>query len=353
MQQAKKEGKLLFVDGYAVWCGPCKRLASQVFPTKEAGDYFNTHFINVKMDMEKGEGLSFRQTYPISAFPTLFFIAPDGQLISSMKGAPRDAQALIAIAEKARSSYNPIVDYRTLYEEGDRSYETYLGLVKNLGKEGDQGLQYANEYLRTQSDLSTEENLIFLFEALVRLDSRVFDEFASNLTSIQQLFSSEEIHDKVHKAAMNTLQAAIKFEAPMLMTEAVEKFAQIYPNEKKEFENEIDIQMALLKKDSKLFMDAAEANKKNIDKLTWATEQALTYFSEDAQVMKKAEKWAKSIVNHTADAKNYYLLAMTQVRTAKYKDAIDSLNECIRLTPSENARELKSYQDQIEKINQL
>ena len=36
--QAKKEGKMLFLDCYTSWCGPCKMMSEQVFPLKVVGD---------------------------------------------------------------------------------------------------------------------------------------------------------------------------------------------------------------------------------------------------------------------------------------------------------------------------
>ncbi len=56
LETAKKEGKLIFVDCYTEWCQPCKQMEQQVFPSKKVGKFYNEHFINVKMDMEKGEG---------------------------------------------------------------------------------------------------------------------------------------------------------------------------------------------------------------------------------------------------------------------------------------------------------
>ncbi|HCE85197.1 MAG TPA: hypothetical protein DEO99_03495, partial [Bacteroidetes bacterium] len=53
---AAKEGKLIFMDSYAKWCGPCKRMARDVFTVEEVGDFFNANFVNLKMDMETEEG---------------------------------------------------------------------------------------------------------------------------------------------------------------------------------------------------------------------------------------------------------------------------------------------------------
>ena len=78
LEQAKTQGKMVFVDCYTTWCGPCKMMTEQVFPQKEAGDFFNTHFVNVKFDMEKGEGKELSTRFKIRAYPTFLLLEPDG-----------------------------------------------------------------------------------------------------------------------------------------------------------------------------------------------------------------------------------------------------------------------------------
>lgn len=41
---AKSENKLIFLDVYATWCGPCKKLKKYVFSSEKAGNYFNSKF---------------------------------------------------------------------------------------------------------------------------------------------------------------------------------------------------------------------------------------------------------------------------------------------------------------------
>lgn len=55
LAKAEKENKLVFFDAYAVWCGPCKLMVKNIFPLETVGDFYNANFINVKIDMEKGE----------------------------------------------------------------------------------------------------------------------------------------------------------------------------------------------------------------------------------------------------------------------------------------------------------
>lgn len=81
LKQAKKENKLIFLDIYATWCGPCKRLKSNTFSNEEVGKLYNQKFINVALDGEKGEGLTLAQKYAVRSYPTLLFLDGNGNIV--------------------------------------------------------------------------------------------------------------------------------------------------------------------------------------------------------------------------------------------------------------------------------
>ena len=66
--------------------GPCKKLKNFVFTDINVGAYFNSHFINLAVDMEKGEGLELARKFNVQAYPTLFFINPKGDIIKTVIG---------------------------------------------------------------------------------------------------------------------------------------------------------------------------------------------------------------------------------------------------------------------------
>jgi thioredoxin-related protein len=86
LQKAKESNKLIFIDAYTEWCGPCKRMSAATFTDPEVGKYFNEHFINYKLDMEKGEGLEFARTYRVNQYPTFLFLKPDASLHDRLIG---------------------------------------------------------------------------------------------------------------------------------------------------------------------------------------------------------------------------------------------------------------------------
>ncbi|MEI7582849.1 thioredoxin family protein [Runella sp.] len=102
LQKAKKEKKLIFFDAYTSWCGPCKMLQKTVFTRSDVGTYFNATFINIKKDMEIGEGPQLANMYPIEGYPTLFFINGNGKIVTSHLGA-LDGPELVKLAKMVAS----------------------------------------------------------------------------------------------------------------------------------------------------------------------------------------------------------------------------------------------------------
>ncbi|GAC1310240.1 MAG: hypothetical protein NVSMB24_27080 [Mucilaginibacter sp.] len=94
IQSAKEQKKLIFIDIYAIWCGPCAMLKFKTFPNRKAGDFFNENFVNMSLDGEKGEGLKLFQAYQLTAFPTLIILNSDGTPLLGTVGY-MDAKTLI------------------------------------------------------------------------------------------------------------------------------------------------------------------------------------------------------------------------------------------------------------------
>src|SRR5574344_3046029 len=100
LQKAKAQNKLIFMDVYTSWCGPCKKMATQTFTQQEVGDYFNSNFICYKIDAEKGEGIAIAKKYAVTAYPNCLFITGKGESAYRFAGA-KDKKSLLKEGEKA------------------------------------------------------------------------------------------------------------------------------------------------------------------------------------------------------------------------------------------------------------
>lgn len=163
VKKAKKEKKLIFVDCYTSWCGPCKMLAKDVFTQDAVADYFNQTFVNAKFDMEKdADGVILKDQFGIKAFPTLVFVDPaTQQVVHKMVGAGK-ADWLLAGAKAANDPQNNLSGLTKRYEAGEREagfLSNYLAALSSAYMAEEQG-KVAAEYLNSLSgdQFATKEN---------------------------------------------------------------------------------------------------------------------------------------------------------------------------------------------------
>lgn len=103
LEKAKKKAtdskKMIFIDVYTSWCGPCKEMAQTTFMDEEVGEMFNKKFVNLKIDAEKdSDGPYIGKTFKVNAYPTLLFLDENGKLLKKLVGK-QSKEKLMSIAE--------------------------------------------------------------------------------------------------------------------------------------------------------------------------------------------------------------------------------------------------------------
>ena len=86
LKQAARQNKYIFVDAYASWCGPCKLLKATTFKDSKVARFYNSNFINVAMDMEKGDGPQLAAKWGLQAYPTMIIFDPKGKPVYGTVG---------------------------------------------------------------------------------------------------------------------------------------------------------------------------------------------------------------------------------------------------------------------------
>lgn len=118
MKKARQEKKMIFIDAYTSWCGPCKLMAKDVFTRDEVADYYNKHFICVKYDVEKDKIIPMKNPYGINCYPTFLYLTPDGEVVHKVVGSC-EPNEFIARAEKAADSEQNLTGLEKRYRAGE------------------------------------------------------------------------------------------------------------------------------------------------------------------------------------------------------------------------------------------
>lgn len=208
-EQARKEKKMIFVDCYTSWCGPCKMLAKNIFTQDSVADFYNGNFVCFQIDMEKGEGPELAKKYSVAAFPTLLYIDAQGELKHCVVGY-QQAGELIQNGRNALIGQNTLPDFQKRYEAGERDPEFVKEYIEVLYKAYRPRLQreVATEYINTLSerDFYTRETWNIIIKNLSDPLSPVLKKVAANKFRFSQVVAKDTIDiflDYTLKSAVN------------------------------------------------------------------------------------------------------------------------------------------------------
>jgi thiol-disulfide isomerase/thioredoxin len=324
LAKAKAEKKLVFLDGYTSWCGPCKMLAARVFPTAEVGSFYNANFINAHFDMEKGDGLNVAQQYGINMYPTLIIVDGDGKIVERTAGVLQPTQ-LVEFGKRALGKGEKVDEWAAKYNGGDKSPETLRRYATALRKTGSVSSKIANEYIGTQKDMSTPENLSFILNLVERVDSKLFDLLLLYKDKLA-LLDKDFLKKQIRNAANATVQSAIEFKNKELLAQAQKAVKKhIGGNEASAFVIESDMVFYDKTGDQANYIKSAKkyANSviSNDAAQLYQLAQIFSTRMTTPETLKPAVKWAKKAAAMTGKYEQTVLYAAMLLKTGDKKGA--------------------------------
>lgn len=315
LSKAKKENKIIFIDAYTGWCGPCKKMSRDVYTNAAVGTFYNANFINATIDMEKGEGLNIVTDYNVIAYPGLLFLDGNGKLVHKVVKSLTPEEFI----NVGKAALNPKTQSNTQIEKfnsGNRDpeflYELAINSVKNFDKNAS---VYARAYYKTQKNLMTLKVIGLMYQTV---DDPLLEEFVflqKNEAEAKKVYSENAISDKLDKIALKYALSLNKQNPPNpIKTQdvvlAVEKTLVMYrPQNGKELANLYGMQLSKDQNDHASYEKYAiaylEKNYKTKDS-DFLNETAWYFFEhvENKEALEKALKWAIESVAQSSESYN-------------------------------------------------
>ena len=355
LMKARTEDKIIFVDAFTSWCGPCKNMAANTFTNAEVGEFYNLNFINMKIDMEKEMGIEFKRKYPVSAYPTLFYIDADGEVVLKSVGG-KNAVDFVKLGESVSGKYDKSKKFEAAYNEGDRSYQLVYDYVAALNKAGKPSVKISNDYLAEQKDLTTPENLKFILEAASQVDCKCFDLLEKYKAQIRSITSEEVLDEKIRQACANTIKRAIEYESADLVMLAGDAMKRHLPSEADYFRSKSDLQYALALHDMSRIDELVNAHvKKFVKNDSEGLHQLALDLTKYASDNKMCQDLALSLAEKAAkeeDPKYIATYAQLKHKAGAKEEAIIILEQAIKKHVDDPANKdlqyLKSLKAKIE-----
>ncbi|WP_292270640.1 thioredoxin fold domain-containing protein [Butyricimonas sp.] len=171
VEKATRENKYIYVDVMATWCGPCQAMVKNIFPQREVGDFYNEHFICLKLQTDKTakddeyvkawhkEVNDICTKAKIKVLPTSLYYNPQGELVHIIPGGMPDAGRFVEAGKIALDENRQIFTCLKKYEAGERDVEFLYELSVNFLMLGDKVMarKVGNTFWQT---ITPEERLL-------------------------------------------------------------------------------------------------------------------------------------------------------------------------------------------------
>lgn len=245
LAQAKSENKLIFVDAFAVWCGPCKWMDKNVLTDSGVSNLYNRNFINLKSDMEKGEGIALKEKYNVRAYPTYLFINGDGEVVHKGVGQSTLSE-FTQLGLDALSPVRNMTYYQKNYDANKNDLDFVSGYLNALGVayELNSADSIALEYLSNLNPaLLKEKSNWQLFKKYISdASSKVFVYIVNHENEFESLYDKKEVEQKLYNTYLGWPKQYVQYSKegkPALNKEGFNSFISQLEKGNYEKKNEI------------------------------------------------------------------------------------------------------------------
>lgn len=195
--KAKKEKKLVFIDAYTSWCGPCKMMEKNVFNQKAVSTYYNTNFINARFDMEKGEGREIAAKFGVRSYPTYLFLNGEGELVSRNTGYMEESM-FVAMAQDINSPGNQKGSLKERFANGEKNPEFLINIIKlNANSDYDFAKKASERYFQNKKKTEelSKDDIGFLLYFIKSSEDNNYSVFTSRKAEIVKYLPEETYNE--------------------------------------------------------------------------------------------------------------------------------------------------------------
>ena len=357
LEKANKENKLVFVDCFTTWCGPCKWMAKNVFTNDTVADFFNKNFINAKIDMEKGEGKDIAKQYAVQAYPTFIFVNGDGELVHRLCGSS-PAKQFIESAKNALDPEKKLVSYAKKFNGGNTTGQVAYDYFTMLAA----GCQSTDEPLnlyftkQKESDYTSRIHWNIINHFIGKYDAPMFVYLESNKAAYAKLYTLDSVEMKLNAVYnQGIFEASRKGDIP-----AYEKMKEkVRASGTKDAEKIIartEVSFYEKQKDWKNFASATSnyVEKYAMNEANALNNAAWSFYQnvDDITQLEKAARWSKLSCEKDDSYSNNDTYAALLYKLKKKDEATKAANKAIELA-KKDGDDYSATETLLKKIKEL
>jgi thiol-disulfide isomerase/thioredoxin len=353
---AKNSGKDIFLDIYATWCGPCKMMESDVYTDPAVAVFFNSNYVNLKIDGESDFGLVLAAQYKLSAYPSLYFINSEEKLIYEAVGY-REPDALILAGTAVKESGKRYLELSEIYNSSSltpEQTEEFMGLLAKFEQKDILALLAADKIKSfTEADILNPANMAIIQAVGGDIESFPVKTAMHNADSMKNSWGEQDFNQFLSEAFNLSMQRATQDGDSALMEKIATEFIPVYMKANPDRIPEAQLTTRKIYysevKDWKNYIESVENHFRDFQNGNPRFLYLESYYIVENQLfepelLNKANEWLEKIIAIHPDFESYFLAAIVNT----YNNNSDATKKWMEL-----AEGLAVSQDEKDSLEEL
>jgi thioredoxin-related protein len=206
LAKAQQSNKLIFVAAYSLSCHNCEHMIQKVYPNDSVGLVFKDKYINAKIDVDNGEGISIAMQYGIRSYPSYLFINGHGELVHRAMGT-MTTEKLMELGQNATNPDEQFYLLRNRFAQGDSS----KAILKKLTLMAKHLSEFSlldsvhMAYLATEKDWLTKDNMEIILASVKTMEQKTFTFLVQNQKAFIEAYDTVKINNTIDEIVLNRL----------------------------------------------------------------------------------------------------------------------------------------------------
>ena len=344
VELAKKEGKPLLIDFYAVWCGPCNQFKKAAHADADIVKLLE-QVVLVKLDAEKDNGKVMAERFQVNGYPT--YILANSELKTIYRWSGYEKAYFTEKLNGAMKDLRPMEDKMLAFEANPKDGELAANIGDFYYTQGE--FEHALEFFTKADSLSQEKSYQFHIFGVhfgqwsqekkplsyQEMSGYADHVFASKKTLAEEQLQTADLMIRFCKATQQNEQIADYVKKGLEVSKLVENLdAYAYITRNLDLDNEVyvnkDMAAAVILKKAQM-PEGWQENPDALNNFAWWCFENKTNLDE-AVVL--AEKGIEKAEAGRAKANIYDTLAEVYFSKGQATQAISAIESAIKEDPS-------------------